>query len=157
MDKLTKKAEQLHKNFLQIIYHFQTVTTERSESSESLSMQESNAIDFIGQRQSVIMREIAGFMKVAVSTVTGLVDKLEEKDLVRRERSVEDRRIINITLTPKGEEIYQFHIEEFIRLCRGMLTGLTGEEQDAYIELSGKIANSARENFVKDNNGTNLN
>ena len=100
------------------------------------------------------MREIADDLNVAVSTITGLVDKLEEKKIVKRERSDEDRRIINIVLTPKGQEIYQFQLEEFMRLCRGMLLGMSEEEQDMYIELSRKIARNARENFSVNGNGS---
>lgn len=100
------------------------------------------------------MREIADYLRVAVSTVTGLVDKLEEKKLVKRERSDEDRRIIKIALTPKGQKIYKFHVEEFSKLCRGMLIGMTPEEQDLYVELSRKIAVSARDNFSKNGDGT---
>lgn len=148
MENITTKAKQLHKSFEQIIYHFQTVNAATSESVENLSLIETKAIGFIGQCQGCIMREIAVYLRVAVSTVTGLIDKLEEKKLVRRERSDEDRRIIKIILTPKGEEVYQFHVEELLRLCREMLVGMTDEEQNTYIELSKKIAGAVAENFV---------
>src|SRR5262245_19883775 len=36
------------------------------------------------------------------STVTGLVDRMVAAGLVVRERSVEDRRVIHIRLTPEG-------------------------------------------------------
>lgn len=151
MENITTKAKQLHKSFEQIIYHFQAVNAATSESVENLSLIETKAIGFIGQCQGCIMREIAAYLRVAVSTVTGLIDKLEEKKLVRRERSDEDRRIIKIILTPKGEEVYQFHVEELLRLCREMLMGMTDEEQNTYIELSKKIAGGGAENFVSGN------
>ncbi len=155
MTNITAKARQLHKSFEEIIYHFQSVNAATSDSVENLSLQETKAVGFLGQHNECIMREIADYLRVAVSTVTGLVDKLEEKKLVKRERSDEDRRIIKIVLTPKGKEIYQFHVEEFSKLCRGMLMGMTPEEQDLYIELSGKIARSARKNFGKNGNANN--
>lgn len=150
MNDITNRAKQLHKSFEQIIYHFQTVNAATSESVENLSVLETKAVSYIGQCQGCIMREIADYLRVAVSTVTGLVDKLEEKKLVRRERSEEDRRVIKIMLTPKGEEIYRHHLEEFLKLCRGMLRGMTDEEQTLYIELSKKIAGNAKENFADD-------
>ncbi|CAN5425215.1 hypothetical protein BH10ACI1_BH10ACI1_06420 [soil metagenome] len=153
MADITARAKKLQKNFELIVFQFQTAAAVKSESSDSLSMQETNAIDYIGRCKGCIMREIAEYLHVAVSTVTGLVDKLEEKELVKRERSSEDRRVIRITLTAKGEDVYQFRLQEFIRLCSGMLTGLTDQEQETYIELSDKIARNAREIFTKAGNG----
>lgn len=154
-ETLAKKAEQLQKVVAEIVHHFQTVNAAANETVENLSIQETKAITLIGQKEQCIMREIADNLNVAVSTVTGLVDKLEEKKLVKRERSDADRRIINIVLTAKGQEIYQFQLEEFMRLCRGMLLGMSEKEQDMYIELSKKIAANARENFSGNGNGSN--
>jgi len=39
------------------------------------------------------------------STVVGILDRLEEKGLVARERSREDRRIVRVTATPEGVEL----------------------------------------------------
>lgn len=154
MATISTKAKQLHKSFEEIIFHFQSVNAATCDSVENLSLQETKAIAFLGRGGECIMREIADYLRVAVSTVTGLVDKLEDKKLVERERSAEDRRIIKIALTPKGQEIYHFHVEEFSKLCRGMLMGMSVEEQDLYIELSRKIACAARESFSK-NGGEN--
>lgn len=150
---ITEKAKRLHKSFEEIIYHFQSINAATSESVENLSLMETKAVGFIGQREICIMREIADYLRVAVSTVTGLIDKLEYKELVKRDRSSEDRRIINISLTPKGQEVYQYHVGEFTKLCRGMLMGMSATEQDMYIELSRKIARNARETFSSEGNG----
>ncbi|MBV9867003.1 MAG: MarR family transcriptional regulator [Abitibacteriaceae bacterium] len=39
------------------------------------------------------------------ATLTGLLDRLENKGLIRRERSSEDRRAIEIVLTPEGRAL----------------------------------------------------
>ncbi len=39
------------------------------------------------------------------STVTGIIDRMEREDLVLRERSSEDRRIVLIRLTAKGRQL----------------------------------------------------
>ena len=38
-------------------------------------------------------------------TITGLLDRLEAKGLIRRERSAEDRRAVRVFLTPAGREL----------------------------------------------------
>lgn len=49
--------------------------------------------------------QIARHILVKSSTVTGILDRLEEKDLVRRVRNSPDRRVILIELTEKGESL----------------------------------------------------
>jgi DNA-binding MarR family transcriptional regulator len=49
--------------------------------------------------------QIARHMMVNSSTVTGVIDRLEQKKLVRRQRNSPDRRIINIQLTSDGKKM----------------------------------------------------
>ncbi len=50
---------------------------------------------------TAISREI----HVSASTVVGILDRLEEKGLIRRERGREDRRIVFVSATPAGMEL----------------------------------------------------
>ena len=43
----------------------------------------------------------------ACSNVTGIVDRLERDGLVKRERSLEDRRVIQLALTEKGRKLWE--------------------------------------------------
>ena len=38
-------------------------------------------------------------------TITGIIDRMEKKNLVRRKRSMRDRRVIQVFLTVRAEEI----------------------------------------------------
>lgn len=49
--------------------------------------------------------QIAKNMMVGSSTVTGIIDRLEQKVLVRRERNSPDRRMITISLTETGKKL----------------------------------------------------
>ncbi|MGW0563388.1 MarR family winged helix-turn-helix transcriptional regulator [Streptomyces sp. NPDC003016] len=50
------------------------------------------------------MRALATTLACDASNITGIVDRLEKRDLVRREVSPTDRRVKNVVLTPAGEE-----------------------------------------------------
>ncbi|WP_459945972.1 MarR family winged helix-turn-helix transcriptional regulator [Desulfocastanea catecholica] len=39
------------------------------------------------------------------STIVGIIDRLEEKNLVQRNRDSKDRRLIHICITPAGEQL----------------------------------------------------
>lgn len=49
--------------------------------------------------------QIAKYIMVNSSTVTGIIDRLEQKGLVERSRISHDRRVITIALTEKGQEL----------------------------------------------------
>jgi len=49
--------------------------------------------------------QIARYMLVKSSTVTGVVDRLEQKMLVKRVRNSPDRRVITIELTAQGRQL----------------------------------------------------
>jgi DNA-binding MarR family transcriptional regulator len=49
--------------------------------------------------------QIAKYIMVKSSTVTGIVDRLEQKGLVQRFRNSPDRRVITIELTDSGKNL----------------------------------------------------
>ena len=116
------------------------LTCQNVEGLEHLSMQELNAISVIGREGPCIMRKIADRMRLAVSTITTIVDKLVAKGLVVRERSEEDRRIVKVSLTQKGRMVYKADLDTHLELSQAMLSTLNEDEQDILIVLLRKIS-----------------
>ena len=52
-------------------------------------------------------RELSAATLVTKGTLTGVLDRLEVKGLIRRESVVDDRRSIKINLTDKGDQLYR--------------------------------------------------
>jgi DNA-binding MarR family transcriptional regulator len=50
------------------------------------------------------MRALATTLACDASNITGIVDRLEKRELVRREPSATDRRVKNVVLTELGEQ-----------------------------------------------------
>ncbi len=55
-----------------------------------------------GEGKPLPILEIADRMVVIMPGITGLIDRLEAKGMVGRERSVEDRRIVYVAITERG-------------------------------------------------------
>ncbi len=53
---------------------------------------------------SITAAEVSRAIGIGPATLTGILDRLERSDLIRRERLTQDRRKVSLTLTPKGEE-----------------------------------------------------
>jgi len=49
--------------------------------------------------------EVASRMITVVPAITGLLDRLEEAQLVARQRSAADRRVVLVALSPKGRSL----------------------------------------------------
>lgn len=57
------------------------------------------------------MSELAEITQQSAGTLTGIVDRLIEDGLVARVRDLDDRRVVQVTLTPHGTERL-CHVEE---------------------------------------------
>jgi DNA-binding MarR family transcriptional regulator len=53
----------------------------------------------------IAMRAIADALDVSQASATGIVDRMEERGLVVRKRDANDRRVVNVSLTPAGQAV----------------------------------------------------
>jgi MarR family transcriptional regulator, 2-MHQ and catechol-resistance regulon repressor len=76
-------------------------------------------------------------------SITGVVDKLEERGLVERVRSLEDRREVLIAITRKGSEAYAKGEETHRRFVERSLSVLREEEVVSLVELLKRLADAS--------------
>jgi len=62
------------------------------------------AVKIISEISPVRVSDLAKSMYLHQSTVVGIVDRLEKHGLVVRERSRDDRRVVEVTLTAEGQQ-----------------------------------------------------
>jgi DNA-binding MarR family transcriptional regulator len=110
-----------------------------NKSYSEVSKQELNIIGIVGRAEAIIMREIAERAQLAISSITPIIDKLEEKKLVRRIRDKEDRRIVRAELTAKGENVYHLEMEGYRGLSHAVLSALNDKEQTQFLALFRKV------------------
>ncbi len=58
-------------------------------------------------KEAMQMNELASTLGVSKANVTGLVDRMVRARMLERMRSDEDRRVVFVTLSPKGHRIAQ--------------------------------------------------
>jgi DNA-binding MarR family transcriptional regulator len=74
--------------------------------------------------------QIARYIMVKSSTVTGILDRLEQKGLARRVRNSRDRRVITIELTGEGEKLAQHAPPPIQQKIVDGLRGLSPEQRE---------------------------
>ncbi|MGK5637543.1 MarR family winged helix-turn-helix transcriptional regulator [Streptomyces sp. URMC 126] len=77
----------------------------------------------------VPMRGLATLLVCDASNVTGIVDRLEARGLVRREPDPSDRRVKNVVATEEGRETIRRVREEMMRATDDALDSLDDEER----------------------------
>ena len=87
---------------------------------------------------------LAQALQMDASTVTGLIERLERKNLIAREYSVEDRRSISIRLTSEGKSL-QPGVEATIQQANlEAMRGLTDEQAAAFKRACALIQENVR-------------
>ncbi|OSQ39592.1 MarR family winged helix-turn-helix transcriptional regulator [Thalassospira mesophila] len=73
----------------------------------------------INELQNVTVRRISNHVSLSQATVTTILNRLEQRQLMERRRSTTDKRVVNTVLTDSGREIIanapDLLQEEFIR------------------------------------------
>ena len=93
----------------------------------------------------VPQRELTEFMRAKPSTVNGILDRMEEKGLVRRTVSDTDARQRLITLTDKGRERQTRFLESFLASEEAMVRGFSAEERETLLRLLDRIVENLKE------------
>ena len=93
----------------------------------------------------VPQHELAEFLRVKPSTVNGVLDRMEEKSLVRRSVSGSDARRRLITLTEKGAEQQALFQQSFLDVEAAMVRGFTQEERETLCALLDRVIQNLKE------------
>ena len=80
-------------------------------SKSGLSLNNHLMLCIIEQNQNINMTQLSRCLSVTKSAMTGLVDTLEKRELIKRE-FIYDRRQVNISLTQKGTELLSYFREK---------------------------------------------
>jgi DNA-binding MarR family transcriptional regulator len=91
------------------------------------------------------LSELSDRIRAQNSTVTGIIDRMEREDLVVRARSTEDRRVVYIRLTEKGERLAREMPVEPMEILRNALASLSPNETRELLKISNKLARRVRE------------
>ena len=106
---------------------------------DNISITEIHLIEKIGLMQPSRMSAVAQAVGVTLATLTVACDKLEAKGLVSRSRDAADKRVVNISLTARGQAIYAYHQQFHERMIQAALRDLSPEETTILTESLQKL------------------
>jgi DNA-binding MarR family transcriptional regulator len=110
-----------------------------------LSVSAGNVLMIVsGAGEPVAPHVISQRMVVTRGAVTGLLDVLEKRDLVRRSPHPTDRRMLLADATPAGRTLAAEVQPRIVKVEVEWLACLSPDEQDTFIELCGRLQERVR-------------
>lgn len=80
------------------------------------------------------MSEVANRLMITPSTLSTSVNRLIQKGFVKSERSKEDRRVVLLSLTEKGQEAFRIHEEFHKKMINQILIQTNFNEDELLIQ-----------------------
>lgn len=96
-------------------------------------------LGFLYNNSNSKMCAIAKFMSVTTAAMTGMVDRLERSGYVKREPEPEDRRIIKVVLTSKGQELVNKINLRRREMIVDVFGKISGQDRMDYLRVLTKI------------------
>ncbi len=112
-----------------------------SAAREGLTIQQFGVLRLLVLRGTLPMYVLSEDLAVSPPVITGIVDRLEGKGLVKRVGSSDDRRTTQIVLTNDGRRVYEKTRENYRRVLREALARtLSSSEQERLAKLMARFA-----------------
>lgn len=105
-----------------------------------LSLKEMLAVEIIGAQGYIRMSDLAGMMGFPLTTASSMVDRLTEKQILKRSRFEDERRIVAVSLTPEGQALRERQRDRQNAWIENRLGKLTEEERLQLFVLLKKAA-----------------
>lgn len=96
---------------------------------KDISVNDMHIIEAIGVKEPRNMSSVAKSLSVTVGTLTIAINNLVKKGYVNRVRSEEDRRVVLISLTKKGEKANTHHMQFHDGMIQALMQDLDEEQQ----------------------------
>lgn len=112
---------------------------------EDVTLPQYRALVVLGQRGRMRPAELAAALAVTPPTSTRMCGRLEAKGLVVRERPVDDRRAVAISLSPAGRDLVDDVSRRRRAELRTLLAGVPTARRAAVVEGLRSLADAAGE------------
>jgi len=102
----------------------------------------------LGNTAGMSYKELGERTLITKGTLTGVIERLEQKGLVVRERNNDDRRSFQVSLTDEGDAVFRDVFPKVIAHGKQLFAGLTDAEFDemdgALLKLRERINQAGR-------------
>lgn len=109
-------------------------------SGSGLTAPQAKVIFCLGNTDGMTCNDITEKTLITKGTLTGVIDRLEQKGLVKRWGDADDGRRIIVDLTKAGERLYRREYPNYMARMQARFDGLNARDLEQGTALLGRIA-----------------
>lgn len=128
--------------------HFQKNVFEKLKSS-GLTMGQPKILDYLNEHDGANQKEIANGCNIEPGSLTSVLNRMEDKQLIERRMLNNNRRSYHIYLTEKGKQLQEEVVSTFNKLERNAFDNFSKEEQELFMVMFEKIYCNLKEGSKK--------
>jgi DNA-binding MarR family transcriptional regulator len=102
-------------------------------------------LSYVIRMPDCMMTDLSKEFDIKLSSVTGMVDRLENEGLVSRTRSHDDRRVVRLKITQKGSEAVKTAEQTHNKRTKYVLELLSEHERKCLVSILRKISESIKQ------------
>ena len=111
----------------------------RTEEYKDVTTNDMHVMEAIGMGEQKNMTTVARALRVTTGTLTISINSLVKKGYVERVRSEEDRRVVLVSLTAKGNEAFLHHKRFHEQMIEAIVEELSEEEKQVLEKALSRI------------------
>lgn len=106
-----------------------------------LTIEQYQLIGYIASRGNVTSTELSDVFSVGKSSITAITTRLTDREILKRNRDDQDRRIVYLSLAEYGEELYARTRRQILEVISKYMVHYSMEEIEGFIQTFEKLAN----------------
>jgi len=106
---------------------------------DKVTMPQFFILNFLNQEDESTMTDMAKFMDVTTAAMTGIVDRLVKYGYVLRLSDPDDRRVIKIKATAKGEDLVKKINKQRRQMIMEIFSTISQREREDYLRILTRI------------------
>ncbi|MDR7235436.1 MarR family winged helix-turn-helix transcriptional regulator [Neobacillus drentensis] len=110
-------------------------------SKNKLSITEFSVLEVLFHKGKQTIQQIRSRILISSGSMTYVIDKLEQKGIIKRNDCREDRRVIHITLTAEGLELMENIMPKYQEIVDSFFEDLTDVESELLVNSLKKVSN----------------
>jgi MarR family transcriptional regulator, 2-MHQ and catechol-resistance regulon repressor len=117
----------------------------RDEMSKyNLSITEFSVLEVLYYQGKQTIQQIGNRILISSGSMTYVIDKLEQKGIIKRNDCREDRRVIHITLTAEGMDMMENIMPKYQDMVNSFFEDLTGDQSELLVNCLKKVRDKVK-------------
>ncbi|PHQ80505.1 MAG: hypothetical protein COB66_04640 [Coxiella sp. (in: Bacteria)] len=139
-EKIKCRAEEFADILLGLRQRFNEEEVDFLKRTQCMSVVQLKVLLIIASKQPCTMGAVAKKVpSLSLSSITVIVDKLVKTEFVARVRCEDDRRVVRVQLTQKGQELYDSYRDAMRKMSSRLMHSLDEDEQEFLLKTYRKI------------------